>query len=75
MIQYHNTIEEKVPSTLHNYCSHICLLLQDALREAGITDYLLIEIENREDCSEIQNYMQKITGARSVSLNLYCFNC
>ena len=27
----------------------------------------IVEIENRPDCDEIQNYMQSITGRRSVS--------
>merc|ERR1712179_94641 len=28
--------------------------------------YAVLEIEDREDCQAIQDYMQKITGARSV---------
>lgn len=30
-------------------------------------DIEILEIENRSDCDEIQNYMKSITGARSVS--------
>ena len=45
-------------------------IFQNALQEAGIEDqaiYLVIEIETREDCSEIQDYLQQLTGGRSVS--------
>jgi len=41
-------------------------LTKDALSQAGIADYLLIELENREDCGEVQNYLQNITGGRTV---------
>ena len=44
--------------------------MQNAFKQAGITDYLLIELENREDCSEAQNYLQKITGGKTVSIYL-----
>ena len=46
-------------------------LTKDALSQAGIADYLLIELENREDCGEVQNYLQNITGGRTVSINLF----
>merc|ERR1739848_897839 len=48
-----------------SYCP-FCDMAKNALKQAGITDYLLIELENREDCSEVQNYLQKITGGRTV---------
>ena len=46
-------------------------LTKDALSQAGIADYLLIELENREDCGEVQNYLQNITGGRTVSIDLF----
>jgi len=42
-------------------------LTKDALCQAGIAEYLLIELANREDCGEIQDYLQNITGGRTVS--------
>ena len=34
-------------------------------------DYEVMEIENNPDCDAIQNYLQKLTGARSVSIYAY----
>ena len=42
-------------------------LTQNALKQAGINDYLLIELENREDCAEVQDYLQGVTGGRTVN--------
>ena len=36
------------------------------MKQAGINDYLLIELENREDCGEVQDYLQQVTGGRTV---------
>jgi len=47
------------------YCP-FCDMAKNALKQAGITDYLLIELENREDCGEVQDYLQKVTGGRTV---------
>merc|ERR1712055_531521 len=48
-----------------SYCP-FCDMAKNALKQGGITDYLLIELENREDCNEIQDYLQKLTGGRTV---------
>ena len=42
---------------------------QKVLQNYKIKDDALeiLEIENRDDCDEIQNYMRSVTGARSVS--------
>ena len=45
----------------------VCSYFKNALKQGGITDYLLIELENREDCGEVQDYLQKVTGGRTVS--------
>ena len=37
-------------------------------------DLEIVEIENRDDCQEIQDYMKKITGGRSVSTASYTTN-
>ena len=37
------------------------------MKQAGIKDYLLIELENREDCGEVQDYLQQVTGGRTVN--------
>jgi glutaredoxin 3 len=47
------------------YCP-FCDMAKDALRAAGVEDYELMEMENRSDCSEMQDYLKKLTGARSV---------
>jgi glutaredoxin 3 len=31
--------------------------------------YVVLEIENRDDCDHIQNYLKQLTGASSVSLS------
>ena len=47
---------------------HTCsIFFQNALKEAGIENYLVIEIENMENCDDIQDYLQQLTGGRSVS--------
>ena len=42
--------------------------MKKALEEADILDYLVVELTNREDCEEIQNYLETRTGGRTVSL-------
>jgi hypothetical protein len=36
-------------------------------------DYEVMEIENNPDCDAIQNYLKKLTGARSVSIYAYIY--
>jgi len=49
------------------YCP-FCVKAKDALKNYKINpeDYEILEIEDRDDCSEIQDYMKQLTGARSV---------
>ena len=46
-----------------NYCK----MAKQALDGTGF-NYMVEEIENREDCQELQDMFQKLTGARSVSV-------
>lgn len=43
-------------------------MAKSALSDAGLKEYTLIEIENRDDCSDIQDYLLSLTGGRSVSV-------
>ncbi|CAH3136760.1 unnamed protein product, partial [Pocillopora meandrina] len=43
-----------------------CKKAKDALKAAGLKDYLLIELDERDDGDEFQDALQKITGGRSV---------
>ena len=62
---------KKVVVFSKSYCPY-CTMAKDALRphvgkEIKPDQYEVIEIENRPDCSDIQAYLRKITGASSVS--------
>ena len=48
------------------YCPY-CAKAKSALANAGLKDYLLIELDEMDDGAEFQDALQKITGARSVS--------
>ncbi|XP_071845450.1 glutaredoxin-1-like [Apostichopus japonicus] len=48
-----------------SYCPY-CKMAKSALSDAGLKEYTLIEIENRDDCSDIQDYLLSLTGGRSV---------
>ena len=62
---------KKVVVFSKTYCPY-CTMAKDALRphigkEIKPDQYEVIEIENRPDCSALQAYLRKITGASSVS--------
>lgn len=40
------------------------------MKKFNINDLIIIEIENRDDCDDIQKYLSKITGASTVSNNV-----
>lgn len=48
-----------------SYCPY-CTKAKDVLSKYNIDDIVIIELENRDDCDEIQDYLLKLTGARSV---------
>eukprot|EP00794_Sanderia_malayensis_P006275 gene6275-6996_t len=47
------------------YCP-FCTMAKKALQDAGLKDFKVVEIENRDDCSQIQDYLRSITGSRTV---------
>lgn len=48
-------------------------MAKSALKDAGLkqSDYLLIELDERDDGSAIQDALVKITGARTVGLHFF----
>merc|ERR1711879_196635 len=54
----------KVAIISKSYCP-FCTTAKQAFDAIG-QEYKVMEIEDREDCQEIQNYMGSKTGARSV---------
>ena len=48
------------------YCPY-CKMAKESLSQAGLKDYLIIELDTRDDGDEIQDILKGITGARSVS--------
>ena len=50
-----------------------CTMAKSALKDAGLkqSDYLLIELDERDDGSAIQDALVKITGARTVGLHFF----
>ena len=47
------------------YCPY-CTMAKEALNEAGLKNYLLIELDERNDGASIQDALLEITGARTV---------
>ena len=47
-----------------SYCP-FCDMAKNALRSVG-AEFKVMEIEDMPECQEIQDHMQKLTGARSV---------
>ena len=49
------------------YCTKAKQVFKKHLgKDLSEEDYEVMEIENNPDCDAIQNYLQKLTGARSV---------
>ncbi|XP_023337993.1 glutaredoxin [Eurytemora carolleeae] len=59
--------QKKVVMISKTYCP-FCTKAKNALANYKINpeEYEILEIEDRNDMDEIQNYMSEITGARSV---------
>ncbi|XP_027060515.1 uncharacterized protein [Pocillopora verrucosa] len=57
--------DNKVVVYSKTYCP-FCKKAKDALKAAGLKDYLLVELDERDDGDEFQDALQKITGGRSV---------
>lgn len=62
--------DNKVVVYSKTYCP-FCKKAKDALKAAGLKDYLLIELDERDDGDEFQDALQKITGGRSVSFKTF----
>ena len=56
------------------FCTKAKKVFQELLKENKLSseEYEVMEIENDPNCDAIQAYLQKITGAKSVSLSLKC---
>lgn len=57
--------ENKVVVFSKTYCPY-CSMAKEALRSTGLKDFKIVEIENRADCSAIQDYLLSKTGSRTV---------
>jgi glutaredoxin 3 len=55
----------KVAVFSKTYCPY-CVKAKQVLGKYKINDLLVIELDNRDDADDIQDYLSKITGARSV---------
>lgn len=49
------------------YCP-FCVKAKNVLKKYNIKDIVIIELDNRDDADEIQDYCARLTGARSVCL-------
>ena len=45
-----------------------CVDAKKVLKKYNINDIYIVELNQRSDCSTIQDYLKQITGARSVRL-------
>ena len=48
------------------YCPHCVRAKRILDAELGPSKYVVMELENRSDCSAIQDYLRQLTGARTV---------
>jgi glutaredoxin 3 len=58
--------QHKVAVFSKTYCPY-CDKAKSVLKKYHINDIKIIELDDRSDASDIQDYLAKITGARSVS--------
>lgn len=49
----------------------MCYMMQEVLSKFT-ENYKAIELDDRDDCDAIQNYLNEITGARSVCARKIC---
>ena len=57
--------ENKVMVFSKSYCP-FCTMAKTALESTGLKNYKVVELENRDDCSDIQDYLRSKTGSRTV---------
>ena len=58
-------IEAPVVVFSKTYCQY-CTYVKKMFREAGVKDLYVIELDKRGDCSEVQDILLRMTGARTV---------
>jgi glutaredoxin 3 len=63
---------DKVVVFSKTYCPY-CKMAKEALNNAGLKNFLVIELDTRDDGAEIQDILQGITGARSVRFLILLF--
>ena len=49
-----------------SYCPHCVRAKRILDAELGSSKYVVMELENRSDCSAIQDYLRQLTGGRTV---------
>ena len=49
-----------------SYCPHCVRAKRILDAELGPSKYVVMELENRSDCSAIQDYLRQLTGGRTV---------
>jgi glutaredoxin 3 len=61
---------KKVVVFSKSYCPY-CTKAKKTFEKYSLNseEYVVLEIESRDDCSHIQNYLKELTGASSVSLS------
>ena len=55
----------KVAVFSKSYCP-FCTRVKSILKEAGLKDFFVVELDQRSDCDAIQDYLKTITGGRTV---------
>ena len=55
----------KVTVFSKTYCPY-CVKAKNVLAKYKINDLMIVELDNRDDADDIQNYLLKLTGARTV---------
>ena len=58
-------IEAPVVVFSKTYCPY-CTRVKKMFSEAGVKDLYVIELDERGDCSEVQDILLRMTGARTV---------
>lgn len=58
-----------------SYCPHCVRAKRILDAELGASKYVVLELENRSDCSAIQDYLRQLTGGRTVPRVFLSGNC
>ena len=60
-----NAVRSPVVVFSKTYCPY-CIRTKEMLSEAGVKDLHVIELDKRDDSSEVQDVLLRMTGARTV---------